>query len=65
VIYVRKPELGITDGNAFQENVLMDVNTKMQPFKEFCLTKKVFSGSTGSNPHTLLSLVKNQAVEEK
>ena len=49
----------------FQENVLMDVNTKMQPFKEFCLTKKVFSGSTGSNPHTLLSLVKNQAVEEK
>ena len=54
VIYVRKPELRITDGTAFQENVLMDVNTKMQPFKEFWLTKEVcLHGSTESNPaHT-------------
>ena len=41
VIYVRKPELRITDGTAFQENVLMDVYTKMQPFIEFWLTKEV------------------------
>ncbi len=41
VIHVRKPELGITNGNAFQENVLMDVNTKMRPFIEFWVTKGV------------------------
>ncbi len=38
---IRKPELRITNGTAFQENVLMDVNTKMQPFIELWLTKKL------------------------
>ncbi len=38
---IRKPELRITNGNVFQENVLMDVNTKMRPFIEFWVTKEV------------------------
>jgi hypothetical protein len=60
IYVIRKPELRITDGTAFQENVLMDVNTKMQLFIEFWLTKKVCLA-----PLFQILTLKNQALEEK
>ena len=62
VIYViRKPELRITNGTAFSRKCVDGCQYQDAAIYRILGDKRSMSGSTGSKPHTLLSLVTKQA----